>query len=424
MTKKIIDDIISSGKNSIRQISLNRNDLRNQKDSEMQSPKKIRREKTASSLGLWFIVFIVIVFLFFSFSILFSGAKVLVYPKKVSLSLDENISVAKNIDKADFLKYEVMSINKDGSKAIKANGEEYVEEKSSGTITVYNNFDSKDQRLIKNTRFESTDGLIYRIKNSIIVPGIKKINGKTVPGSVDVKVYADEPGEKYNINLSDFTVPGFKGDPRFSKFYARSKTAMEGGFVGNIKILSETDKQAAINEIHSEISKDVLNEIRLQVPSDFILFDDLINISFESLPNSNIDSNTVLITEKAILSVAIVNKNELAKFIAKNKIEKYSGENVEILNLSEMNISVIDKKIDITKGDTFGINIKGNSNIVWTYDEEKLISDLVAKNKSDITSILSDYPGIEKADVVLRPFWKTTLPDNPIDIKIERILDK
>ena len=36
------------------------------------------------------------------------------------------------------------------------------------------------------------------------------MDGKNIPGSVDVKVYANEPGEKYNIGLSDFTIPVLK----------------------------------------------------------------------------------------------------------------------------------------------------------------------------------------------------------------------
>ena len=72
----------------------------------------------------------------FLFSILFSGAKVLVYPQKATLSLDEIISAVKNLNNKDAMQYEVMVIDKNASKSIKATGEEYVEESASGTITI------------------------------------------------------------------------------------------------------------------------------------------------------------------------------------------------------------------------------------------------------------------------------------------------
>lgn len=423
MAKKILDDIISTSKNSIRRVSVNREESRNKVDEEIPSPPKIRREKRASSFGLWFIALIIIVFLFFLFSIFFSGVKVMVYPQKASVQLDENFVLTKDSGKSNTIQYEIMTLNKEGSKTVKANGEEYVEENASGTITVFNNFDSKDQRLIKNTRFESSDGLIFRIKNSIVVPGIKQVNGKSIPGSVDVKVYADEPGEKYNIGLADFTIPGFKGDPRFNKFYARSKTNMVGGFVGNIKIVSDVDKEAAVNQIHSEVEKEILSEVQTQIPKDFILFNDLIKITFEPLPNSNMDSNTVLIKEKATLSAVILSKQELAKFIAQAKIEKYTGEDVEIMNLDKLTISVVDKEVDVSRKGDININIKGDAQIVWVYDEDMLKSDLIGKNKKDFDVILSKYKGIDRAELVLRPFWKRVFPDKPESIEIQRVLE-
>ncbi|TSD02720.1 MAG: hypothetical protein Athens071416_533 [Parcubacteria group bacterium Athens0714_16] len=423
MAKKILDGLVSLNENSIRRIPVTHDTKKETTESEPFSPKKIRREKRASSFGLWFIGIIVIVFLFFLFSILFSGAKVLVYPKTATISLDETISAVKNLDDKNTLQYEVMVINKDGSKSIKATGEEYVEENASGTITIFNNFDSKDQRLIKNTRFESSGGLIYRIKNSVVVPGVKKVGDKSVPGSVDAKVYADEPGEKYNVGLSDFTIPGFKGDPRFDKFYGRSKTPIAGGLVGNVKIVPEADKLAAIEQIHSEIKTEILNDARLQIPSDFMLFDDLVNISFESLPNSNVDGDTVLISEKATLSGAIINKKELAKFIAKIKVDGYKDEAIEVLNMSDLKISIIDKTKNISKGEEIGLNIKGNATLVWLYNEEQLKLDFVDKNKTDINTILSKHAGIKNVEAVITPFWKSAFPSKSENIKIERVLE-
>ena len=54
---------------------------------------------------------------------------------------------------------------------LKKSGEPKAKLKSSGKIIVYNNFSSEPQRLIIRTRFESPEGLVYRIPESIVVPG-------------------------------------------------------------------------------------------------------------------------------------------------------------------------------------------------------------------------------------------------------------
>ena len=106
---------------------------------------------------------------------------------------------------------------------------------------------SDPQRLITRTRFQSPEGLIYRIAESAVVPGKTTKNGVDTPGSIEVTVFADEAGDKYNIKKTDFTIPGFKSDAsRFKNIYARSSTDMTGGFVGKMKTILPADKATAI----------------------------------------------------------------------------------------------------------------------------------------------------------------------------------
>ena len=157
---------------------------------------------------------------------LFSGAKVIITPKQNRTLIDVS-SVAVLDGSAEELSYEIMTIEETSSKKIAATGREEIEEKASGRIVIFNDFNTSSQRLIKNTRFETSEGLIYRINKSVVVPGQKTEDGEKVPGSVEVTVYADEAGEGFNIGLMDFTIPGFKGSPRFAKFYARSKNTYD-----------------------------------------------------------------------------------------------------------------------------------------------------------------------------------------------------
>ena len=61
-------------------------------------------------------------------------------------------------------------------------------------------------------------------------------------------MYADEPGPGYNIDLTDFSIPGFKEaglDKKFADIYAVSTGAMTGGFIGTKKVLSDDQIQKA-----------------------------------------------------------------------------------------------------------------------------------------------------------------------------------
>ncbi len=92
-----------------------------------------------------------------------------------------------------------------------------------GTITVFNNYSSANQRLIKSTRFMAQNGLIYRIQTGTIIPGY---------GSIEVEIVSDGNGKEYELNCSTtnpctFKIPGFEGGPRYDKFYGKGFTPIK-----------------------------------------------------------------------------------------------------------------------------------------------------------------------------------------------------
>ena len=138
-------------------------------------------------------------------------------------------------------------------------------------MIIYNNFTSQNQKLIKNTRLETPEGLIFRIGESISIPGKKTENGKNIPGQIEIAVYADSAGDEYNIGLTDFTLPGFKNDPaRYKSFYARSKTKMEGGFSGVIKTISKVELESMKDVLEENLKKSLASQFELEKKNDFI----------------------------------------------------------------------------------------------------------------------------------------------------------
>ncbi len=433
--KKHIDDIIPPEDRSIRNVSVSREGRRRsqrQRPQEEHTPSPARRERhdvyrrrKAPRWGLWVISGVaVLAVLIFGLSFLFSGAKVIVTPKQRTVPIAAEFQASRTPSLTE-LGYEVMTIEREGSREVSASGEEYVEEKASGTIIVYNNFNSSDQRLIKNTRFESPDGKIYRINESIVVPGQRTEGNTTVPGSIEAVVYADEVGEEYNIGLTDFTIPGFEGSPRFEGFYARSKTAMTGGFVGEKKIVQEADEVRAREEIQRDIREQISQEALAQKPEGFELFENGTFIVFTSLPNQE-KGNDAVIREKATLYGVLFKQEAFAAFLAENTVAGYNdGDSVRITNPQDLNFTILNKSEQEPWNDNaFQFEIDGTAHIVWEFDSQQLKNDLIGKSKDAFTTVLTGYPSIEEAQIILRPFWRQTFPEEIEDIKVTTIIDK
>ncbi len=340
-------------------------------------------------------------------------AVVTVAEKKKSVSIDGTF-IAKKETKTDELPFEVISATKEVSKNIPATGESTVETKASGTIVIYNNFSEASQRLIKNTRFETLEGLIYRIDQSVTVPGRNKDTG--TPGSVEALVYADAAGKEYNIGLSDFTIPGFKGDVKYTKFFARSKTPMTGGFVGKVKTASPEEAEKARTELRAALREELAKNIQAQVPAGFVLFDKGVYLEFESLSPKNASE----VKEKAVAYGVLFSEKKLSAMIAAAALADYDRGEVVGTNLNTMAFTPIPADARPWQTGVVSFSLKGTTTLTWVFDAEKLRSDLVGqpKEKARIATILQAYPSIDHAEVVVRPFWRTTLPDDVTDISV------
>ncbi|MBM2817882.1 MAG: seg, partial [Parcubacteria group bacterium] len=233
MAKNIIQDVIVKNKRSIREISIERggrtvrNDMKKIDAGELgkkkiepslrpERQKKIKKRNTPKMI-IWTVALLSMMFLLFSITSFFSTATVAIIPKAVRVSLDDTFIARKSALPGE-LQYEIMTLQRKMSKQLDATETQNSEIKASGKIIVYNNFSAAPQKLIINTRFESEKGLTYKIPQSIIVPGVKLVGGKKVPGSIETPIFADEAGDKFNMKVSDlkgdFKIPGFKNDKK------------------------------------------------------------------------------------------------------------------------------------------------------------------------------------------------------------------
>ena len=386
------------------------------REFEAKSPSRKTRQRSSKNkkrlalLGL----FVGVVALAVLVSGFFKGATVSVTPRTAEASV-QNEYTARKGEAAAELAYQIVAISSEGSESVKATGERQVEKRATGTIVIYNNYSEAPQRLIKNTRFATPEGLVFRISDSINVPGKK---GST-PGSVEAVVTADEPGDKYNVGLKDFTIPGFKGDPRYSSFYARSKTPIQGGFTGVEKIVAESDRQKAKTNIHKRIEADLLSQISAQIPPDRVGFEKGWKVEYKSLPEETVTESEVKIKEEGTLTAVLFDREQLSSVLAKSKLADYNGEPILVTNMEDL-LFVPKEPFNPAAASSILFAISGDARFEWLYDEGALKEALAGEPRSAIPSILQRYPMIQKADISLRPLWARKFPSSPEKITIEK----
>jgi len=386
------------------------------------------RPPKGSRMWAWVMVLLVAAVGVFGFSIVFSGAVVKVTPRIEAFSIDETFTaIRRNTDGAVVLPFDLLTLEETAQKEVPASGSEYIEKSASGIIVVYNKYSTKSQKFVNNTRFQSTDGKIFRIRKPITVPGKSTVNGEEVPGSVEVAVYAEEQGKEYNIGLADFTVPGLAGSPMYDGFFARSKTPIEGGFVGEVKKISVADREQATRELRDGIKTKLYNRVFEEKPEGFLLYDDGIFIAFEDGDaigaTADERGDTAVVSQKGTLQVFMFSEGSLSDTIARRVVDHFENRPVVIPELPSFRFTLLDKA-SILPSDTEEISfvLAGSGRVIWDIDASILQDALVEQPKKDFQKILSSFLGIERAEIVIRPFWKRTFPEKPAKIKIEMMI--
>ncbi|MGM0628988.1 MAG: hypothetical protein ACQESA_01010 [Patescibacteria group bacterium] len=351
----------------------------------------------------------------FGISYQFATAEVSIKPTSHEADINETVEFYKEPSSAEGqLGFDVINIDKDEPErtSVEISGTKEVEESASGRITIYNEYSEAAQPLVENTRFESSNGLIFRIPRSITVPGMK--DGK--PGTISVKVYADEPGEEYNIGPAKFTIPGFEGSAKFDGFYAKSESPMEGGRIGEEPVVEDQDLETVKKELRQGNRDELLSLARNSVPEGFILFDGLYYIEEKEKVETD-GAKASLVVEDALVGV-LLKEEELAQGLYQRVFKDSKGD-VEVKDWSSLSFTLIGDDLD-NESESVVIDISGDVKFIREVKKEKLASELAGisiGNKDAIEEIMVNYPA-DQAEAEVKPFWMRSLPLNPENISI------
>lgn len=342
----------------------------------------------------------------------FSGAKVEVTPTMNPVSVSGTFSATRTEGE---LPFELVTVEKTVTASVDAESTENVTQSAQGTITVSNMQDAP-QALIKNTRFETADGLIFRIRDSITVPAAR--NGE--PGTLSVTVYADEAGERYNIPATTFTLPGLKSSPDlYTKVNARSTEAMKGGFSGARPTLTEATKEAELAKLQTSLDGQLRSEVMSQVREGYVLVPGATAVQFEEQPDTAGAGNTVELSMRGVIRGVIFPEEMIARTIAYQSVGTYSGQPLRFESLEGLQLAPAEGLIP-TEGETaFSFTLTGSSNLVWKVDPAKVKAAVAGKSREQAEVALQGFPEVESALLVLKPFWVGSFPADPEKIKFE-----
>jgi len=298
-----------------------------------------------------------------------------------------------------------------------SSGEKEIREKASGTIKIYNGYSSSPQTLVKNTRFVSESGKLFRSAETIIVPGAEVENGKIMPNFMTTRIIASEPGEEYNIGPASFSVPGLKGTEKYLGFYGKSEQAMSGGKIGTVKMITEDNYNSARRALENELGSLAEQELNLllpdglTIPGDAKLVGEIKITSSGSIGDAANEftlkgTRTIkafAISERGITDM--VNEDFLARFPEKRLLDFGEKPQYKV------------SKMDFKKG-TLELALISSRKAYITIDPKDIVLHILGKREEDVRAYLGGLKNIKEAKITLWPFWVKEMPYDEAKIKV------
>ena len=341
---------------------------------------------------------------------------IVVFPKNKIQSIDAQIEARTTTTEAEqeksLMPAKVVSVSEEATRIYDVTGTKNASnQKAHGIITIYNEFSSSPQPLVATTRFETSDGKIFRLVSGVTVPGTEKVGTEIKAGAIEAKVIADEAGEKYNIEASSFTIPGFKssGGDKYAKIYAKSSKAMTGGGEESqaIKTLSEEDINAAKKKVMQELEPLIKKKLKESIGEDHILLDEAVNMddSVYTLSNSSGDvTDKFSITVKSTANAMVFKKDDIRKVLMFSIAKK--GEAGAKVAENSFNMDFGKSDIDFKEG-TMIVRVHASGGIVPEIDLEEIKKGILGKSEDEVKTFVSTYSDINNMEITYWPSFVT-----------------
>jgi hypothetical protein len=358
-----------------------------------------------SHIGTWAFIGTIVVLVVGAvlLTYVFNRATVTILPKHQNIEVNQTYTFTTTESEGN-VRFILATSTISKTKSLPLSETKKVQSKASGKIVIYNKFDASPQKLIKNTRFESASGKIYRINESITVPGMK---GST-PGSVEATVYADSYGTEYNSAATDFTIPGFKGSPRYTAFFAHSDGPLTGGASGDVSLASLSDINAAKDELALELAQEVKTNL-LKVKQDgYTGLYSAISVQYHDNEDAILQgvSSTYEVTATGYLMLA--DTAELATTLA-HQVRDYNGGPVK-LGYADTLMYTTKDTAHLDTDQSIDVLVAGKPQIIWTTTEDSIKKLLAGKPRSDFNAQMRTIDSIEQGEISFSPLWLSTFP--------------
>ncbi|MDP2692566.1 MAG: hypothetical protein Q8O88_02915 [bacterium] len=365
-------------------------------------PSRRNETMTPASQPVRFYKFVALTFLFIT--IILSGVIMFMSSKRTTIIIETRASpvdisdsiLVGDTDKFGSLKGVVTSVDVNLNKSFVPTESEKHDAEATGTVTLYNDSELS-QPLIPTTRLLTSDGILFRLKDRVVIPA---------KGTIEADVYADEEGESGDIGPAEFTIPGLS-EAKQKEIYAVSESPMTGG-VRSVGILGASDMEKAEEAIVLALEQEGTKLLQKENPGLKGVFK-LINSEFNSNKDVGDEVFEFTLTGKAKV-LGVFYKEADLQDIAEKALSRKAVDDTEIVQPSNDVPTVVIEDYNLSKETaTLQLFYSGISKL--NPESAQLEKNMFfGKTKDEVRRYLLKLDHVRSVDIKFTPAWIRTVP--------------
>jgi hypothetical protein len=397
---------------------------------EEKSPEKKTQKKTKKKslffIGSLFSLMLIVsaVIYFFTFHV-----EVEIWPETYGVELQDEFSVdagqensSENVLTGKIFETDFFEEYRE----FKATGMQDSASYARGTVIIQNRQWDHNQPLLQGTRFETADGKVFKAEYGIMVPARRSQGGEIIPGEVEVEVEAVESGPDYNVEPTEFTLPGLQGTASYQTVTAVSEESMFGGGAGETTIISEGDLDRARNDILDTLLEEGKSVLRSEKGDQFLLeedsqFDYIIEEEEVSGRVGEAKDNFTVKIRAKITTLAfskeefmdLINREVLANFEAEEEdglirdVEVYQPSLSYNYNLNDINWNAGEADLEVEFA----------GEVYYQVDWDELTMIVQGRDRKEVLDTLQQKSFIKNVEARFSPFGFGSIPNDRDRIK-------
>ncbi len=320
-------------------------------------------------------------------------------PKKI----DDSTTITLRTDSENDLSQKILAAKEvetsvDGTVSTTATGKKDVGEKAKGTITFYNNSDSK-KTISSGTTISSSNDLDFVTTGDISVASASGDATSSKPGTASVGVTAKNIGSEYNLpSGTKFSIDGVSS----STLAGKNDSAFSGGSKKSVTVVAKKDTDTLTQDLTKQLEGKAKEALKDKAGGGQQILPIFIGttLSKKSFDNDVGDeANKVTLKGTITFTTLSYNTEDLGK-IAQAAIQgKYDKD----LALSNKGIVTELQDIKPGKNGDATASLVMDAGLLPKIDEESVVKSITGKSFDDATTYLQTLPQVSGAEIQLSP---------------------